>query len=54
MSHTEARDEIINQKGQQFDPQVVEAFLDAWEEINSFAGKSDKIIDLDEQIINIE
>lgn len=36
MSKEEARDEIIKHSGLQFDPTVVQAFIEAWEEIESY------------------
>ncbi len=39
MSLEEAKEEIKNQAGLQFDPEVVECFLKAWDEISEFARK---------------
>lgn len=42
ISLEEAREEIKRQSGFQFDPEVVNCFLDVWEEIKEFAAKAKK------------
>lgn len=54
MSMEEARQEIINQSGQQFDPNVVKHFLEAWDEIVDFAKQVNKIVDLERRIIDLD
>jgi len=40
LSPEEARQEIVNNSGRQFDPQVVQAFVDGWTTIQKFASQS--------------
>ncbi|MCE1248979.1 MAG: response regulator [Firmicutes bacterium] len=53
MSMEEAREEIQSLSGLQFDPQVVEKFFISWEEITTFAGQVNKVIDLERQMIDV-
>jgi len=49
MSLEKAKEEIIRQSGQQFDPEVVNNFLLSWDEIKKFAKQVKKILKLEKE-----
>jgi HD-GYP domain-containing protein (c-di-GMP phosphodiesterase class II) len=54
MSMDEAKQEIMRQSGFQFDPNVVEAFFESWDDICVFAGQVNKVIDLERQMMEFD